>query len=956
MALNVGDVFATLGLKKDGFDRGLSEAEGQAKGFGSKVGAAMQAARAGSMALGAGLAAVGVAGLIASVDINKGMANVASLMPGNSARVKELKGEIQSLAIETGKGTGDMADGLYMVISAFGDTADTVKILETNAKAATAGLATTTDSINLTSAVTKAYGDTSAAAVSKAADLALMTVRLGQTTFPELAASIGAVTPLTKGLGVSQEELFATMATLTGVTGGAAEVSTQLRGAMQSLMAPTTDAAAAMKAAGYESGEALIKERGMAGALQFLADAAAETGKPLQSMVSSIEGQVAVMALTGPQAADYAKKLAEMGNAAGATNDAFWEQTQGINALGFAFDQAKAVGQVALQKIGDVLGNVLKPALQPIIEGARALVENWDELTGKIDPSVWAGLAGAIAGALVPAIWAAVTGLWAFISPLIPFLAIGAAVGLAINYIVEQLGGWSTVIGAVKDAWGFLVDGFTGGGDPAALVSGPFKAIYDAGAKVREIFDAIKEAWKLFTIGFQGGALGSLAASFSPVAKAGSELRDVFESWKDTAITVFNAVKEQAGPVFEQIQASFGKLKGSMGPALESLKSAWDSLKPALTTVAQIIGGVVVVAMGIVIGVINGIIQAIGPWIRAMGGLVNIVASVFNLIVGIFTGDGEKIKAAVGGIAQGVMDYFTGMRDAALGLISGFVEGIVGFFTGLYDTLVGHSIIPDMVNAIIDWIGQLPGRAFAFMSDLVTKVITKATEMHTRFVAKVSELVSGVVTWLSGLPGRAVSALGNIVGTLAGKGSDLITGLWNGAKNIWTQVSGWVGGLGGKVVSAIGDLSTKLKSAGISIINGFFNGLKQKWDEVKGWVSGIGEWIADNKGPLDYDRKLLIPAGTAIMGGFHDSLKDKFRDVQALVKGMGTDLSAMIPDLSVNAGMTPALSGAASGYSNVSSSKILQLAPGAIVVQGAGDPDAVAERVMRKLHRLGVKI
>ena len=38
------------------------------------------------------------------------------------------------------------------------------------------------------------YGDTSAAAVAKASDLALLTVRLGQTTFPELAASIGRVT------------------------------------------------------------------------------------------------------------------------------------------------------------------------------------------------------------------------------------------------------------------------------------------------------------------------------------------------------------------------------------------------------------------------------------------------------------------------------------------------------------------------------------------------------------------------------------------------------------------------------------------------------------------------------------------------------------------------------------------------------------------------------------------
>ena len=50
------------------------------------------------------------------------------------------------------------------------------------------------------------------------------------TTFPELAASIGRVVPVAAKMNVAQEELFAGFATLTGVTGSAAEVSTQLAG------------------------------------------------------------------------------------------------------------------------------------------------------------------------------------------------------------------------------------------------------------------------------------------------------------------------------------------------------------------------------------------------------------------------------------------------------------------------------------------------------------------------------------------------------------------------------------------------------------------------------------------------------------------------------------------------------------------------------------------------------
>ena len=121
-------------------------------------------------------------------------------------------------------------------MSAFGDTADSTKQLEVATKAAKAGNAETADSVKMLSAVTKGYGDTSAAAVQKAADLAFQTVKLGQTSFPELAASMGAVVPLASTLKVSQEQLFGAMATLTGVTGSTSEVTTQLKATLQGFM------------------------------------------------------------------------------------------------------------------------------------------------------------------------------------------------------------------------------------------------------------------------------------------------------------------------------------------------------------------------------------------------------------------------------------------------------------------------------------------------------------------------------------------------------------------------------------------------------------------------------------------------------------------------------------------------------------------------------------------------
>jgi len=138
---------------------------------------------------------MGAAALLAGNQFNEGMANVISLAPQAAEEIAAMGPAVQDLAIQMGASTSDLTTGLYQVVSAVGLSSDTLGVLEVNAMAAAAGLSTTEEAIALTSAVTKAYGDTSLEATQRVADLALGTVQMGQTTFPELASSIGRVTP-----------------------------------------------------------------------------------------------------------------------------------------------------------------------------------------------------------------------------------------------------------------------------------------------------------------------------------------------------------------------------------------------------------------------------------------------------------------------------------------------------------------------------------------------------------------------------------------------------------------------------------------------------------------------------------------------------------------------------------------------------------------------------------------
>ena len=109
----------------------------------------------------------------------------------------------------------------------------------------------------------------------------------------------------------------------------------------------------------------------------------------------------------------------------------------------------------------------------------------------------------------------------------------------------------------------------------------------------------------------------------------------------------------------------------------------------------------------------------------------------------------------------------------------------------------------------------------------------------------------------------------------------------DGAKRAWEDLKKSVSETVEKVKKFFDKLSEiNLWDAGWEIINGFLNGLRRAYDNVKEFIGGIATWIRNNKGPIEYDRKLLIPAGNAIMGGFNESLQDKFKTVQQTVKGM----------------------------------------------------------------------
>lgn len=309
-------------------------------------------------------------------DLNQGLSNVQALLTDTGDRIFELKDGVKDLAVQTGRSFSDINNALYRTISVFQDNEDTVDRLNTAVRASIAGNATAAETVQLLSSVTRAFGDTSAEAVQKVANLAFETVRLGDTTIPALSAAMQVATDRADRLNISQEELFATFATLTGITGDASMVATQFRSAMDSLLNPTQELTELFESMGFATAEAALQERGMIGVLSAIAREAERTGRPLQEYITRKEGMTLVSRLAGEQMTDFISKLAQVSTGTGAMAKAYENVTEGVGKFNFQLNQNKMRLQVAFSEIGDNLLPVmvaLTDVLASLIEGFTTL-------------------------------------------------------------------------------------------------------------------------------------------------------------------------------------------------------------------------------------------------------------------------------------------------------------------------------------------------------------------------------------------------------------------------------------------------------------------------------------------------------------------------------------------------------------------------------------------------------
>lgn len=280
---------------------------------------------------------------------------------------------------------------------------------------------------------------------------------------------------------------------------------------------------------------------------------------------------------------------------------------------------------------------------------------------------------------------------------------------------------------------------------------------------------------------------------------------------------------------------------GALKTVFGLLGSAIKFVIPLVKGVGTFIAGLkapVLIAIGIVIALATIVVT---NWNKIWNGTQQIFTTVGNFLVTVWNGIKNFFTVTIPQIVQTIIRWFQQLPGRMMAIFTNVWTTVSTWATNMWNKAV--EVGTNFVMTIVRWFQQLPSRIWNWLVQTYTRVTAWASNMWNKALEVGSRFVTNVLQWLNQLPSRIGYLLGSVIGTVASWVVNMGLKAYEAGSQFLSNVIQWFRQLPGRIWTWLQNTYTRVSTWA-----------SQMWNKAievgTNFISSIVQWFSQLPGRI----------------------------------------------------------------------------------------------------------